>query len=433
MALKRYRLVQRRKMLGFCQERLAEVLQVERSTVVRWELAETDPQPWHRTRIAEALQVSLDELQKMLDDVSVATARGNTMGDSTDHTWAPARTELLAGLRAFLTDYLPSNDFTPQGRPSLPNVRRAVGQVHNLYQRTSYSSAARLLPEVLRDATELARAGSGLHRAAAFKLLAAAYVAASKVACKVGDGETTRLTADRAATSARLAEDQALAAVAAYQAACALLRLPDRLDEAEHVAHASLEHLALERSSPRPDLLSAHGALLLLAAIISARRGDAKEAALHLAQAQRLANGWTVCVIATPTAATWIDRDALAKQTGYLVRSEWRRPGEPDVLPKADAVVVAPATFNTINKWALGISDNLALGILNEALGMRLPILASPYAKYTLTAHPAYARHTELLRTNAVRFIATEESKQPSTAEPISWPGLAEAVERLRR
>jgi len=26
----------------------------------------------------------------------------------------------------------------------------------------------------------------------------------------------------------------------------------------------------------------------------------------------------------------------------------------PDELPKADAVVIAPATFNTINKWAAG-------------------------------------------------------------------------------
>jgi flavoprotein len=35
--------------------------------------------------------------------------------------------------------------------------------------------------------------------------------------------------------------------------------------------------------------------------------------------------------------------------------------------------VVAPATFNTINKWAQGISDTLALGLLNEATGLGLP------------------------------------------------------------
>lgn len=145
-----------------------------------------------------------------------------------------------------------------------------------------------------------------------------------------------------------------------------------------------------------------------------------------------MTDGWTVCVIATPTAATWIDRAGLAEQTGYPVRSEWRRPGEPDVLPKTDAVVVVPATFNTINKWALGISDNLALGILNEALGLRLPILASPFAKQALTAHPAYARSIELLRANGVGLFPTQESQRAALADPFPWAKLAEVVERLR-
>ncbi|NES17268.1 MULTISPECIES: helix-turn-helix transcriptional regulator, partial [Micromonospora] len=76
MALKRHRLCQRRKALGYSQERLAELLSVERSTVVRWENAETDPQPWHRTRIAAALEVTLEQLDDMLIDVSVAAHRG---------------------------------------------------------------------------------------------------------------------------------------------------------------------------------------------------------------------------------------------------------------------------------------------------------------------------------------------------------------------
>lgn len=38
-------------------------------------------------------------------------------------------------------------------------------------------------------------------------------------------------------------------------------------------------------------------------------------------------------------------------------------------MPPADAIAVASATFNTINKWAAGISDTLALGILCEAYG----------------------------------------------------------------
>ena len=92
-----------------------------------------------------------------------------------------------------------------------------------------------------------------------------------------------------------------------------------------------------------------------------------------------ISGGWTVCVTATPTAATSIDREALARQTGYPVRVEWRQPGDPEPHPAADVVVVAPATFNLMNKWALGINDNVALGILNQALGAGLPILSMPF------------------------------------------------------
>jgi phosphopantothenoylcysteine decarboxylase len=109
-------------------------------------------------------------------------------------------------------------------------------------------------------------------------------------------------------------------------------------------------------------------------------------------------DGWTVCLTATPTAATWIDRKALARQTGYPVRVDWRKPGDPEPHPPATAVVVVPATFNVINKWALGISDTLALGILNEALGADIPVYAYPNVKAELAAHPSYERHLQLLR-----------------------------------
>ncbi|WCN82520.1 flavoprotein [Micromonospora sp. LH3U1] len=103
-----------------------------------------------------------------------------------------------------------------------------------------------------------------------------------------------------------------------------------------------------------------------------------------------LADGWTVCVTATPTAATWIDLDALARQTGYPVRVAWRLPDDPEPHPAADTTAVVPATFNVINKWALGINDNVALGILNQALGSGLPVYAFANVKAELAAHPAY-------------------------------------------
>ena len=67
-------------------------------------------------------------------------------------------------------------------------------------------------------------------------------------------------------------------------------------------------------------------------------------------------------------------------------------------------MIVAPATFNTINKWAAGISDTLALGLLTEAIGKGLPLVALPFLNVAQARHPAFARSVEQLRQAGVRF-----------------------------
>ncbi|WP_433531669.1 flavoprotein [Micromonospora sp. CA-263727] len=132
-------------------------------------------------------------------------------------------------------------------------------------------------------------------------------------------------------------------------------------------------------------------------------------------------DGWTVCLTATPTAATWIDRDALAEQTGYPVRVEWRKPGETEPHPPATTVAVVPATFNLINKWAQGINDNPALGILNETLGARIPIYAFPNVKAQLVSHPSYDRHLRLLREAGVAVVPLDDES--------GWGTVASALD----
>jgi phosphopantothenoylcysteine synthetase/decarboxylase len=138
---------------------------------------------------------------------------------------------------------------------------------------------------------------------------------------------------------------------------------------------------------------------------------------------QRL--GWIVCVIATPRAASWIDVAALARQSGYPVRSDYKRPDEPDVLPRPDAVAAVPATFNTVNKWAAGISDTLALGVLNEALGLGLPVIVIPYTSRSLAAHPAFARSVDFLRDCGVTVEST-------TSGSLDWAAVAETIGHIR-
>ncbi|GAA0534992.1 flavoprotein [Saccharopolyspora subtropica] len=144
------------------------------------------------------------------------------------------------------------------------------------------------------------------------------------------------------------------------------------------------------------------------------------------------ASGWDSWVITTPAAATWIDTEALAAHTGHPVRVQPRLPHEQDPLPKADAVLAAPLTFNTLNKWASGISDTLALGLLNEALGLRLPITAAPVVKAALQRHPAYGVSLRTLRRCGVQVL-DPDAVTVRTADDVTsqdWPTIVEALNR---
>jgi transcriptional regulator with XRE-family HTH domain len=68
MVGRRHRLVRTRKAAGFSQERLAEAVGVERSTVMRWERGETCPQPWARPKLARALGISDQALSELLGE-----------------------------------------------------------------------------------------------------------------------------------------------------------------------------------------------------------------------------------------------------------------------------------------------------------------------------------------------------------------------------
>jgi hypothetical protein len=75
--------------------------------------------------------------------------------------------------------------------------------------------------------------------------------------------------------------------------------------------------------------------------------------------------------------------------TGHPVRSQYAKPGAPrSLIP--DAILVAPATYNTINKWALGISDTYALGVLAETTGIGVPTIVLPFVNSALARRAAF-------------------------------------------
>lgn len=119
-------------------------------------------------------------------------------------------------------------------------------------------------------------------------------------------------------------------------------------------------------------------------------------------------DGWDACVITSPTGRRFIDADAITAQTGHTVRSDYKEPGTPDVLPPADAMIVAPATCNTMAKWAAGISDTLPLGLLVEAVGKHLPIVCMPFSNHAQLNFPAIQTAMTNLTTWGVTILGPD-------------------------
>jgi phosphopantothenoylcysteine decarboxylase len=131
-------------------------------------------------------------------------------------------------------------------------------------------------------------------------------------------------------------------------------------------------------------------------------------------------DGWDVCVLTTPDGRKFVDPAALAAQTGHPVRTYYKNPGESDLLPPPDAIIVAPATVNTINKWGAGLADTLVLGLLIEGYGMGLPIVAVPYTNRVMATHPMLRENIAKLRTWGVHVLFGDDVvrlHRPGTGE----------------
>ena len=63
---------------------------------------------------------------------------------------------------------------------------------------------------------------------------------------------------------------------------------------------------------------------------------------------------------------------------------------------------MAPATFNTINKFANGISDTYALGILAEAPGLGIPVVILPFVNAALAKRIPFQHSVARLRAEGV-------------------------------
>lgn len=95
----------------------------------------------------------------------------------------------------------------------------------------------------------------------------------------------------------------------------------------------------------------------------------------------------TVIALPTPNASRIIAPRELADIEGaQVVESYFDMAIRP--RPPRGIVLFAPCGFNSLNKLAHGIADNLALSVVAEAIGRRTPVIVGPSLNAPLLEHP---------------------------------------------
>ena len=123
--------------------------------------------------------------------------------------------------------------------------------------------------------------------------------------------------------------------------------------------------------------------------------------------------GLEVFVVMTRSAAEFITPLTLATLSRNPVLGDlseekeggWR-PGHIELADRADLLLIAPATANTIAGLACGLADD-SIGAV--ALATRAPVLIAPAMNGKMWEHPATRENTERLRARGVKFIGPAE------------------------
>ena len=99
--------------------------------------------------------------------------------------------------------------------------------------------------------------------------------------------------------------------------------------------------------------------------------------------------------------------------------------------PPRGVVLFAPCSFNSLNKLALGIADNLALSLVAEAIGRRTPVIVGPSLNAPLLAHPQAQAAFEVLPRWGVTIVPPVDAGEGPRLAPT--PALTAAVRPYAR
>ncbi|MEA2429480.1 MAG: phosphopantothenoylcysteine decarboxylase / phosphopantothenate---cysteine ligase [Thermoleophilaceae bacterium] len=142
--------------------------------------------------------------------------------------------------------------------------------------------------------------------------------------------------------------------------------------------------------------------------------------------------GHSVRVVQTPASERFVGRATFEGITGAPVLTEEFEPdpargafpGDPapdhapishlELVRRADAYAIAPASANTIAKLANGLADNL---LTSAALASSAPLVVAPAMNDRMWAHPATQANVETLRLRGATIVPPGEGALASKGE----------------
>src|ERR671926_822954 len=130
--------------------------------------------------------------------------------------------------------------------------------------------------------------------------------------------------------------------------------------------------------------------------------------------------GHDVVPLTTPGAERFVSAETF--------RALARRPPAEDVylhLTRADLLLVAPCTANTLAKLAHGLADNV---LTEAALAHRGPVLVAPAMNPRMWSHPATQANVALLRERGVELIGPEEGELAEGESGVGGVAEPEAI-----
>jgi phosphopantothenoylcysteine decarboxylase/phosphopantothenate--cysteine ligase len=128
-------------------------------------------------------------------------------------------------------------------------------------------------------------------------------------------------------------------------------------------------------------------------------------------------HGADVFVVMSPMAQKIIHPYLMEWATGNAVITELTGKIEHVTLAgehakKADLVLVAPATANTVSKIAYGIDDTTVTSVVSTAFGSKIPIIIVPAMHESMYNHPILIENIKKLKVLGVEFVGPRIEEQ---------------------